>query len=422
MAKSNCGRVRWAVALCGLAALCAGCGGGGDGAATTGGQLSASGEPLLLETLTTASVGPTNESGARIPGRPSFTMLVDLYSFLWLNPFWPDPENAEASIIQLLDNCSRAGVDRIALRVDHCGNTIYRSATMSSLLDNPDPGVWFLRRMIATIDPVEVFVREAHARGMPLLAWMTPFDCYLDGGKRLVDEFLEANPSYWWLNHDGSTPLLGYPCYAYPEIRNRRLSQARELLAKGIDGFFISFLTHAPRDKFVACHYYGFNAPVIAKYRARYKADPVAGLGSWEWKSVLSDGYSRLHYELRRLAPEKIFVLDHAVGTSINDAQPGSFNAVDYEGLTRLRLADEVAWYGGFPKSVDHFRKDWDVPVTWHVKPAGTASSLRDMLRMTAEAPYLDGVICHEADLFERNPSLWDALRISMEQEWGRQL
>ncbi len=61
--------------------------------------------------------------------------------------------------------------------------------------------------------------------------------------------------------------LLGYPCFAYPEVRQHELAVIRELLERPIDGIALCLRTHVRSNR---GEDYGFNPPVREAYRKRY--------------------------------------------------------------------------------------------------------------------------------------------------------
>lgn len=63
--------------------------------------------------------------------------------------------------------------------------------------------------------------------------------------------------------------LLGYPCFAYPEVRAFEMRVIEELLSYPIDGISIGLRTHVRSS---VGEEYGFNEPVIEEYQKRHGA------------------------------------------------------------------------------------------------------------------------------------------------------
>lgn len=98
---------------------------------------------------------------------------------LWVatvaNIDWPSrpalsADQQRAELLNILDRAAAAGFNAIVLQVRPAGDALYRSSlepwgAMLSGTQGGDPGY----------DPLELAVREAHARGLELHAWINPF-------------------------------------------------------------------------------------------------------------------------------------------------------------------------------------------------------------------------------------------------------
>ncbi len=201
---------------------------------------------------------------------------------------------------RIVADLASAGIDRIYYRISELGRVAYRSQETAWVQwDLQTGGQW--PDLMQLIDPLEVIVPEAHKYGIPVYAWITLFESVVgeqSNGYDVAnsDLFFVEHPEYMWEyigdpNYPGPEwHWTGFPCYAYPEVREHRLNEIREIMAYGVDGFLFSLRESAWasnryfRGRIWWDQYgtatvpvpraFGFNPPVVEEYIQRYGIDP----------------------------------------------------------------------------------------------------------------------------------------------------
>jgi len=118
--------------------------------------------------------------------------------------------------------------------------------------------------------------------------------------------------------------LLGFPCFAYPEVREHELKIIDELLEYPIDGVAICARTHVRANN---GEEYGFNPPVVEEYQKRYgvnilKEDfdeqKLQGIHGDFFTLLLKEISERVHAKSRKLVvmfePERDLGLEFQPG------------------------------------------------------------------------------------------------------------
>jgi len=232
-----------------------------------------------------------------MPGGKQLTLNLDFFDVAIGTDCWDLADN-RGEMDRLMATAAHYGVDRILFRVSICGVEAYRSSVMYTADRKAfasyegrvimDTGVGnipsYIPRMALVMedtDPLRDCVEACHRYGMECWAWVTVYDSMYYAPP---EEFFQQHPEYTWVSRDGSDHIPGVPCYAYPEVREYRLAQMREL-AEGyeIDGIYLSMRSHSPwpfrREgggvrEGCGSREYGYNEPVVAEYKRRYGADP----------------------------------------------------------------------------------------------------------------------------------------------------
>ena len=209
-------------------------------------------------------------------------------------------------IEEMLRRCLEMGVDTVTWRCTTLGRADFRSQVMdrSDLpldvadIDRADrAGGWFTtperpksgvctreeryekrrtvpdkcRDIFQAYDPPEV-ARDLTAKlGLDLYLWFDPFDEYFPGhGNR----FLRENPHCQWTSRDGERYFEGLRCYGFPEAVQNHLDVLEELAAYEPDGLYFATSCHSRhRDRTGEWDDYGFEEPVVARYRERDGVD-----------------------------------------------------------------------------------------------------------------------------------------------------
>lgn len=105
---------------------------------------------------------------------------------VWLRP----TEKTETDIINTLNRIKQAGIDNIFLETYYHGKTIYPSKTMK------DYGFTVQNENFAGIDPLAIWIKEAHKRDIKLHTWFETFYAGNQSPDDNPDSILAKNPSW----------------------------------------------------------------------------------------------------------------------------------------------------------------------------------------------------------------------------------
>lgn len=105
---------------------------------------------------------------------------------IWLRP----TEKTEKDIIAALDKLQSAGIDNIFLETYFHGKTIFPSKTMKAY------GFLEQNEQFTGIDPLEIWVREAHKRGIKVHTWFETFYVGNQNPDNNPESILAKNPSW----------------------------------------------------------------------------------------------------------------------------------------------------------------------------------------------------------------------------------
>lgn len=105
---------------------------------------------------------------------------------IWLRP----TEKTEDDIKASLDKLKCAGIDNIFIETYYHGKTIFPSKTMQAYGFTPQ------YEQFAGIDPLEIWIREAHKRGMKVHTWFETFYAGNQNPDSNPQSILAMNPSW----------------------------------------------------------------------------------------------------------------------------------------------------------------------------------------------------------------------------------
>jgi hypothetical protein len=188
-------------------------------------------------------------------------------------------------IRELIRHCAEVGITTVYWRVSMGGQVTYRSKVRTIVGWQKDLPEQFgcgsiCKTILHQCNPPEVAADEAHRCGIKLYAYVTLFDEYHPG---MESEFEIAHPQFTWKHRMFDHRLRGLLSYAYPEVREHRLAELRELIACGVDGIYLDTArTHAGiqpvmplpltgKDQYLQ---YGFNEPEVEEFKRRYGINP----------------------------------------------------------------------------------------------------------------------------------------------------
>lgn len=171
---------------------------------------------------------------------------------------------------KLIYHAADHGFTRVNFRIAVCGKTSIPSTVKEQADITP---IWV--STLKLYDPFGVAVAAARKAGIEIYAWLTPLDDagpVYQGDTRRQSRFSMDNPFYQLLSKYGHDPLWGVYCFGYEEVVDYHLAHLNEILAYGADGVFFSTRTHSNIDERQI--EYGFNEPVIERYKELYGGDP----------------------------------------------------------------------------------------------------------------------------------------------------
>lgn len=159
--------------------------------------------------------------------------------------------------------------------------------------------------VIRDVNPVAAFIRAGHARGMKVMMWIDLFDAGWPGYR---SKFLDEHPHCQWVGRDGKTRFEGLMDYSWPEAREFRVSQARELLDLGADGIHCStccHLRHLPNTH--EEDFYGFSEPVVSAFQAKYGVDirTAKDFDKAAWHDLKGQAMVQLYRDLAKLCHQR---------------------------------------------------------------------------------------------------------------------
>ena len=193
----------------------------------------------------------------------------------------------EERLRQLVRHCAEAGIGTIYWRVSATGQVTYPSkvrtviGTKSKRVSGFQAGS-VENLIVRQCDPPAVAVDEAKKCGLKLFAYVTLFDEYYPG---MESQFEQDHPEYTWKHFSKDHHIRGLLSYAYPEVREHRLAELRELIAYGIDGVYLDTArSHTGIQPILALplregnlyRNYGYNQPAVEAFRAKTGLDPLA--------------------------------------------------------------------------------------------------------------------------------------------------
>lgn len=196
----------------------------------------------LIVALSGATAQAENPAPA---ARPECIVDIDVNDEVWLR----DHKMTEADVNELVAKLKQNGCQTLLIRCGCIGILPYRTKLSypagfdpQHARANPIPDIikdmeaeivqetkWMQRYadVIADFDPPTAFIEAGHKQGMKVIAWLDIFD---DGWAGFHSKFIDEHPHCQWVGKDGKTYFQGLIDYSWPEAREFRVAQARELL------------------------------------------------------------------------------------------------------------------------------------------------------------------------------------------------
>jgi len=358
-----------------------------------------------------------------------------------------DLADCDREMDRLMALCAHYGIDRVFFRVSVCGAVCYHTRVMTPSyedvfakytvegLDGCCANIPSLHRrmgqVMRAIDPLAACAKAAHKHGMQVYAWVTVWDSLYYAPET---EFFQQHPEFTWVSRDGTKHVPGVPCYAYPEVREYRLAQVRELLEYDVDGVMFSPRSHSPwpgrrsGGGNEGARGYGFNEPVVKEYVRRYGKDPRGSepdsLDELRFVQLKADLFNQFLRETKALTDAAQKKLVMVTSPSISDPVAANWMYVDADTIARERIVDELCMMAGANYDLNHWRllADGEMKVTTWAGIHGRTydecmTKMRTQCRAMLDNVTSDGSTYHElANLVY--PDCWEEAIIDVVREW----
>jgi hypothetical protein len=249
---------------------------------------------FIKSTLAAAVVAPALSTRAQTSDK--FILSAPLTHSDWM--FKPGIPWGPEGVQRMLDECKACGWTRIYWRAFDGGRGLYKSKFLKPMGKWDEDSFWNpqspadkqlvdhynhmtdeqRRALIAKFDLLDYehfdslgeAVRYGHKIGLQIHAWLSINED--DHGWGLQSEFSKKHPQFRWEHRDGRK-YHSQLSFAYPEVRDYKLSLVRELLDKyKLDGFFLDWIRTGdvrdnPQNDKTGAVDYGFEPPLREKYR-----------------------------------------------------------------------------------------------------------------------------------------------------------
>jgi hypothetical protein len=349
----------------------------------------------------------------------------------------------EKRIEHLLNKCKQIGAKTIFWRVSVCGKVAYHSRIMSIFdggLKNNHPGNK-LAKILNKFDPLQVACNIAHNLDLKIYPWVTLFDDYYPG---LQSKFSVEHPEYLFVSRDGKECFKGVLCYAYPEVREHKLSQIKELIEYDVDGIYLCTRSHARHsetstypDKF------GYNQPIVEEYKKRYKINILnEDFDKIAWYKLQGEYFTLFLQQVKKELKKKNIALcvgiNHKDDLSIPGASPMIKLKFDWKRWIREGIVDELVfgvgqdlwdwlgkkWVISFNNEYKDFYDNckiytwfllWDFKEKYHsqipILPTKPRKVIKEMIRSINLNRSIAGVILHETINLQAY-NLWEVIKM----------
>ena len=239
---------------------------------------------------------------------------------IWIRP----TNNTEANIIKTLDHLKSAGINNIFLETYFHGRTIFPSTTMKNY------GFIEQNEKFIGIDPLQIWIREAHKRNIKVNIW---FETFYVGNKPLTNNaILEIRPDWSNINlrnAEATAPVSSTSEHngyfldpANPEVQTFLLELLKEIIAKySPDGINIDYIRYpqsvAARYTGYAQSNWGYTKYARDEFKLIYGEDPVNvkyGTYLWdEWDNYRRDKITMFVQQVSKLTRKNDILLTTVV-------------------------------------------------------------------------------------------------------------
>jgi len=208
--------------------------------------------------------------------KTSLPYLKNELKGVWLRP----TETNEAQIISTLDNLASSGFNSVFLETYYHGKTIYPSETMNRY------GFTVQNEKFEGFDPLEIWIKEAHKRGIKLHTWFQSFYVGNEPPENNETSILAVHPDWGnktknYADSDSPTKSLsehnGYfldP--ANPYVQGFLEDLASEIITKyHPDGINLDYIRYPNANSNNDIGAWGFTRYARDEFCSRYGVDPI---------------------------------------------------------------------------------------------------------------------------------------------------
>ena len=246
---------------------------------------------------------------------------------IWIRP----TSKTETGIITTLDKLKNAGINNIFLETYFHGKTIFPSKTMEKY------GFYTQNEIFAGIDPLKIWITEAHKRNIKVNIW---FEAFYIGNKPQVDKQILAVHPEWsnvnLRNIDAQLPVASTSEHngyfldpANPEVQTFLVELVDEIIQTyNPDGFNFDYCRY-PQS--IAARYAGYTASnwgytkyAREQFQYEYGVDPASlsfGTKNWyEWDNYRRDNITQFIQKVSKLCRQNKILITAVVFPNKNMA------------------------------------------------------------------------------------------------------
>ena len=280
------------------------------------------------------------------------TLNIDYYDLVCQGGPPGTPEfYDERRIEQLLAKSAEEGFDRVIWRLSVCGKEAYytKVRTPFDWAEPHDPN-YKVTAIMECFDPLAVACELSRKYGLTIYPWITLMDDYYSNN--LESGFVAEHPEYQFVSRDGKRHFRGTLCYAYPEVREHRLAQLKEVIeGYDIDGFYLCLRSHAGEcEPSYVPDSFGFNRPIVEEYKRRYGVDILREPFDFQkLYEIQGEGLTQFFRDVRagpgKELPISVGIMRHPI--TVRHVYPRVKMVIDWPTWAKEGLVDELVTFAG---------------------------------------------------------------------------
>ena len=237
---------------------------------------------------------------------------------VWLRP----TETTQNEIEKTVEKLKNTGITDIFLETYFHGKTIFPSKFLAK------EGVIYQRQEFKGIDPLRIWIDEAHKRGIKLHVWFETFYVGNDNPQLIYNHVLNVHPEWSnkrLMNYDSQTPVASLSEHngyfldpANNEVREYLKNIINEIVENyNIDGINLDYIRYPQTVDSSFPNYatmnWGYTQFARNEFKEIYDIDPIDikyGTAEWElWAQYRQDKISSFVHDIRKLTKDKPIML-----------------------------------------------------------------------------------------------------------------